>query len=128
MLSTGWSKDITVIAHQNFPKNHLNAKTIKAIYLDKKRFIADKKILPINYAFDNVLRECFERGILKKSRYGLESYWRSAHYKGKTPPKVVKSQKMLFQYVENVDMAIGYIDTNFPRDNEFKVLYKGRCP
>ncbi len=128
MLCAGWSKDIMVIAHKNFPKEHLNVKTIKAIYLDKKRFVADKKILPINYPFDNVLRECFERGVLKKNRYSLESYWRSAHYKGKLPPKVVKSKKMLFKYVENVDMAIGYIDTKFPRDNAFKILYKGRCP
>ncbi len=127
-LTLGFGRDITVIAHNNFPKDHLNAKMIKAIFLDKKRFIADKKLLPINYPFDDVLRECFERSILKKSRYSLESYWRSAHYKGKSPPKVVKSKEMLFKYIENVDMAIGYIDTKSLQDTNFKILYKGHCP
>ncbi len=128
ILLTPWlySQEIFVIANKDFPKERLSQKAIKAIFLDKKRFIDGKKILAINYTFNDPLRECFERTILKKSRRLLEQYWLKAHYKGRRPPKVVKSKKMLLEYLQKVDSAIGYTDTKL-EDNSTKILYKSRC-
>ena len=127
ILSMGHSKDIWIIAHKNFPTQHLSAKMIRAIYLDKKRYVGGQNVLPINYGFDDAVRGCFEKSILKKSRHSLETYWRRAHYKGRQPPKVVKTPEMLFEYVKSVETAIGYIDEKLPGDSDFKVLYQGRC-
>ncbi len=128
LFCIGFGREIAVIVHKDFPKEHLSVKTIQAIYLKKRRFIADKKLLPINYPFDNALRECFEKRILKKSRHALERYWRRAHYQGKNPPKVLASEQMLLQYMENIEMVIGYVEINPPQNSPFKVVYKAVCP
>ena len=122
-----WAQEIIIIAHDNFPRDHLSAKKIKAIFLNKKRFIDGKKLLAINYEFNHPIRECFEREILKKDRRSLEVYWSKAHYKGKRPPKVIQSKKMLLSYLRKIDAAIGYIDKDTDIDKKFKVLYKQEC-
>ncbi len=119
--------EIFIVANKRFPKNDLTPKAVKAIFLDKKRFSGGKKILAINYAFNDPLRECFERTVLKKSRRQLELYWLKAHYKGKRPPKVVKSEKMLLKYLQKVDMAVGYTATPPKEGDMTKILYKSRC-
>lgn len=128
IITISYSKEIVVIAHISFPKNSLTQKEIKAIFLDKKHFIYDRKIFPINYEFNAPLRTCFEKSILKKSRRNLEIYWLKAHYSGNRPPKVVKSQKMLLEYLKNIHTAIGYGDFNLSStDPHIKILYKGTC-
>ena len=121
------SVELVVIGDKNFPKKSLTASEIKAIFLDKRRFINRKKILVMNYKSNHSLRQCFEREILKKRERSLERYWRKAYYQGKRPPKVVSSEEMLFLYLDGVHPAIGYSDFNDTLDKEVTILYKIEC-
>jgi ABC-type phosphate transport system substrate-binding protein len=119
-----FSEEIYIIANRNFPVDKLTKKDIRSIYLDKKRHIKDKRILPLNYTYSSPLRELFERSVLKKSKKSLERYWIKAHYKGHRPPKVVKSKKSILSYIKKLDNAIGYIDSNLSKSKDIKLLLK----
>lgn len=122
-----FSTELVVIGDKNFPKNNLTKQEIKAIFLDKKRFINESKVLVMNHKYQNPLRLCFEKNILEKSKRSLEKYWRKAYYQGKRPPKIISSNEMLFLYLESVQPSIGYSDLNATFDKEVKVLYRVEC-
>ena len=122
-----FSLELVVIGDKNFPENNLSKEIIKAIFLDKKRFIGESKVLVMNHEHEKPLRICFEKNILEKSEKSLERYWRKAYYQGKRPPKIVSSNEMLFLYLQSVQPSIGYVDVNATLDKEFKVLYQIEC-
>ncbi len=121
------ANSLLVIANNNFPENNLSKQEVKAIFLDKKRFIHSKKILAMNHKTQDPLRLCFEKNILEKSERSLERYWRKAFYQGKKPPKIISSVSMLFLYLNKVKPSIGYVDGNHSLNKDIKVLYKVDC-
>jgi len=122
------SEEILIIGDKNFPKESLTLQEIRAIFLNKKRFIGGEQILVMNYEANHPLRLCFERNILDRSERSLERYWRKAYYKGKRPPKIIKSTQMLFAYLDSVQPSIGYSDVNETINNvEVRILYRGEC-
>ena len=121
------AEEMVVVGDKNFPEENLTKEEIRAIFLDKKRFIGGEKVLAMNYEYNHPLRLCFERTILEKSEQSLERYWRKAYYNGKRPPKVVTSIEMLLSYFENVHPTIGYVDANETLEEGLKVLYRGEC-
>jgi len=123
-----YAESFYIIANQNFPRNSLTKKEIKQIYLDKKRHIFGKKILALNYTHDNPLRERFEKNILQKNRKNLERYWLKAHYKGHRPPKVLKTKASMLFFLQKIDTAIGYIDSNLSKVKGIKVLLEVNLP
>jgi ABC-type phosphate transport system substrate-binding protein len=120
--NTLFCQTLYIVANKNFPQDKLTQKEIKAIYLDQKRYIHGKKILPLNFNHDNDLRNSFEKHILQKSRKLLERYWIKAHYKGHRPPKVLKSKASLVSFIQNIDTTIGYIDGNISKLKNIKIL------
>jgi len=127
MTLTIYSRDLLVIGNQDFPENNLTIQEIRAIFLDKKRFIQEEKILVMNYAFQDPLRQCFEKNILEKRERTLERYWRRAYYFGKRPPKIVSSVEMLFSYLQRVHPSIGYCDSNVIENRKVRILYRIGC-
>ena len=119
--------ELVVVGDKNFPENNLTKQTIKAFFLDKKRFIGESKVLVMNHEHENPLRICFEKNILEKSKKSLERYWRKAYYQGKRPPKIISSNEMLFLYLQSVQPSIGYVEFNATLDKELKVLYRIGC-
>ncbi|CAA6827857.1 MAG: Unknown protein [uncultured Sulfurovum sp.] len=120
-------QELLVVADTNFPVQSLTKEKIKAIFLDKKRFINSQQILVMNYEYNHPLRSCFEENILEKTPRALQKYWRRAYYKGKRPPKVLKSVAMLFSFFETVQPSIGYMDANLSNDRNVTILYSVRC-
>ena len=128
LIITGlFSLELAVVGDKNFPENNLSKQSIKAIFLDKKHFIGESKVLVMNHEHENPLRICFEKNILEKSEKSLERYWRKAYYQGKRPPKIVSSNEMLFLYLQSVQPSIGYVDFNATLDKELMVLYRVGC-
>jgi hypothetical protein len=126
------AQEIVVVGDKNFPEENLTKEEIKAIFLDKKRFIEGEKVLAMNYTYNHPLRLCFEKSVLEKSERSLERYWRKAYYNGKRPPKVVTSVEMLLSYFETVHPTIGYVEANETMEDSLmeeslKVLYRGEC-
>jgi ABC-type phosphate transport system substrate-binding protein len=122
-----FSLELVVIGDKNFPENNLTKQEIKAIFLNKKRFIFKLKLLVMNHKSNHPLRLCFEKHILEKSKRSLEKYWRKAYYQGQKPPKIISSNEMLFLYLESVQPSIGYSELNATFDKEVKVLYRVEC-
>jgi len=127
LLTMLMGQEIVVVADKNFPESNLTKAEIRSIFLDKKHFFGKKKVLVMNYEFNHPLRICFEKNILEKSERSLERYWRRAYYKGKRPPKIIKSVEMLFSYFENVTPSIGYVDLNTTLRKNIKILYTREC-
>jgi len=121
------SEELVVVGDKNFLESNLSRSEIKAIFLDKKRFIEKEKILVMNRSVNHPLRLCFEKNILEKTERSLERYWRKAYYQGKRPPKLVSSTEMLFLYLDNVHPAIGYSDFNSTINQEVIILYRVKC-
>jgi len=122
-----FSFELLVIGDKNFPEENLTIEEVRAIFLDKKRFINEKKILVMNHETNHPLRRCFEETILEKTERSLERYWRKAYYQGKRPPKVVSSMEMLFLYLNSIHPTIGYSDVNATLNQEVRVLYRVEC-
>ena len=125
-----FSFELVVIGDKNFPESNLTRSEIKAIFLDKKRFINDKKILVMNHKVNHYVRLCFEKTVLEKQARSLERYWRKAYYQGKHPPKIVSSTNMLLLYLDSITPAIGYSDINDINttvDKEVSILYRSEC-
>jgi len=121
------AQELVIVANKDFSNKDLTVEEIKAIFLDKKRFINNEKLLVMNYKANHTLRTCFEKKILKKSKRSLERYWRKAYYKGHRPPKIIKSTQMLFSYLENVSPSLGYTDKNSTLDKNVTILYHVHC-
>jgi hypothetical protein len=120
-------QELVIVGDKDFHDSNLTQQEVKAIFLDKKRFIEGKKVLAMNHKYNHPLRLCFERNILEKSERSLEKYWRKAYYKGKRPPKVVTSVAMLFSYFENVHPSIGYVDGNETLSDDIRIFFKADC-
>jgi len=121
------SRELVVVGDKNFHESNLTRFEIKSIFLNKKRFINNEKILVMNHPVNHPLRLCFEKEILGKTERVLERYWRKAYYQGKRPPKVISSTKMLFLYLDSVHPAIGYSDFNATLDTNLTILYRVSC-
>jgi len=101
---------LMVVGDKSFKDENLSLEEVKEIFLAKKRFLKGKKILVMNYEHDHSLRHCFEKNVLKKSSRSLERYWQRVYYRGKRPPKVVKSKAMLVSYMQEIQPSIGYLE------------------
>ncbi|WP_187647815.1 hypothetical protein [Nitrosophilus labii] len=119
-----YADSLVIAANRNFPADTLNRKTVQKIYLDKIRFLGEKKIIPINLPYDHLLRKKFENIILKMKRFELERYWLQTHYMGHRPPKVLKSQEAIASFLKNVDNAIGYLEKDVATKHKLKILYE----
>jgi ABC-type phosphate transport system substrate-binding protein len=127
LIMSLFSMELLVVANKDFPRYNLTQHEIQDIFLDKRHFVHEEKILVMNFEESSVLRKCFEKNILKKSKRSLERYWRKAYYQGKRPPKIIKSIEMLFSYLDKVAPSIGYSDSNTTVDNNVTVLYRVTC-
>ena len=121
------SIELVVIGDKKFPENNLTRSEIKAIFLDKKRFIKREKILVMNHKSEISLRLCFEKNILRKTKRSIERYWRKAYYQGKRPPKIVSSINMLFLYLDSIHPAIGYSSLTDTINRDINILYRVNC-
>lgn len=101
----------------------LTLSEIRMIYLKKRRFWDDTKLVPLNLPPHDRLRRTFEDRILKMNTSQLDSYWIRAHYKGKRPPYRVESLKSMLLFVQKVKGAIGYIPKS-KVDSGMKVIYE----
>ena len=120
-------QELFIVTDKDFQEENITIEEVKDIFLGKKRFINGKKILVMNYEFDHSVRRCFEKMVLKKSVRSIERYWQKAYYKGLRPPKIVKSEEMLFSYMQEVQPSIGYIKKNDNLAKYLKVLFTIEC-
>ena len=115
--------DFAVVMNTHSPITQLSKRQLQDIFLVKKRFYKDMKLIPVNSSAFSEIRINFEKSVLHKSRNKLNKYWVKKHFQGIQPPIVQTSSKAVKLFVKNVDGAIGYIPIQL-LDTDLKVLYE----
>lgn len=134
MIRIGWmiitimfslhAEPFVLITHPQSPIDTLSQSQARMIYLKKRRFWGDTKLIALNLPPKNPLRQTFEHEILKMNEAQLDGYWIRAHYKGQRPPYRVESLKSMLLFVKKVKGAVGYIPAS-QVDAGVKVIYEG---
>lgn len=121
------ARDLVIIGDKSFEDKNITLQEVKDIFLAKKRYLKGKKILVMNYEYNHTLRHCFEKKLLKKSSRSLEQYWREAYYRGKRPPKIIKSKEMLLSYMKEIQPSLGYLYKDEKLPEYTFILFEIEC-
>lgn len=112
-----------VVVSRNIPIETMNPEKIKDIFLKKRSFEGDIKLLPVNILGDAAVRKKFEQKVLQMRRDEINRYWITSHFRGISPPVTQASLVSVQKFVEKVDGAIGYLPIDMV-DKELKVVYE----
>lgn len=112
-----------LVTHADSPINTLTQAQVRMIYLKKKRFWGEIKLVALNLPPQDLLRKTFENEILKMNSTQLDSYWIKQHYRGYRPPYRVESIESMILFIKKVEGAIGYIPVS-KVDKDLKVIYR----
>lgn len=82
---------------------------IKDIFLKKRSFEGDLRIVPVNPLGNDPARMRFESQVLNMSREEINRYWVNNHFQGVSPPTTQASLQSIKRFIETVDGAIGYL-------------------
>jgi len=96
---------------------------LKDIFLMKRHYVGDTKVLPINMLLASDLRQKFEKNVLKINREKLNKYWIKQHFQGISPPITQASARSVKLFIKNVEGAIGYLPLSLV-DDDMRILYE----
>ena len=117
------AEKFVLVTHADSPINTLTQAQVRMIYLKKKRFWGEIKLVALNLPPQDLLRKTFENEILKMNSTQLDSYWIKQHYRGYRPPYRVESIESMILFIKKVEGAIGYIPVS-KVDKDLKVIYR----
>ena len=124
LVSFALANEYGVIANSALQIEDVSQESLRQIFLKKRRFAGDIKLVPLNQKPDSAIRRSFEQKILHMSRHRLRRYWTTQHYKGNRPPIQLSSDTSVIKFVQKVDGAVGYVDmTKIPKDAKVRILY-----
>jgi ABC-type phosphate transport system substrate-binding protein len=112
-----------VVVNQKNKLDKISHKHIKDIFLKKRHFIDDQKMIALNVSASMPIRMAFEKKVLKMDRERLNIFWTKQHFQGISPPLTQSSIKSAKAFIKNVDGAIGYLPKK-EIDETLKVLYE----
>jgi len=118
-----YASKYAIVVNQKNKISKISKQQIKAIFLKKRHYIDDQKIIPVNISANSSVRLYFEKTILKMSRDDLNGFWTKQHFQGVTPPTTQSSGNSAKLFIKNVDGAIGYLPMNLI-DKDIKVIYE----
>ena len=118
-----YAGEYAVVVNKKNKIDKISKKQLKNIFLKKRHFIDNQKIVAINVSANMPLRMKFEKSILQMSREKLNSFWTKQHFHGISPPLTQSSTNSVKLFVKNVDGAIGYLPKNLI-DDSIKVIYE----
>ncbi|MCW8838335.1 MAG: hypothetical protein OQK11_06505 [Thiovulaceae bacterium] len=118
-----YAGEYAVVVNKKNKIDKISKKQLKNIFLKKRHFIDNQKIVAINVSANMPLRMKFEKSILQMSREKLNSFWTKQHFHGISPPLTQSSTNSVKLFVKNVDGAMGYLPKNLI-DDSIKVIYE----
>lgn len=101
----------------------LSKKELHDLFLLKKKFVAQNKVVVVNLLASHPLRLSFEQKVLEMNRNKLNTYWVKKHFQGITPPLSQASTQAMKKFLQNVENSIGYLPKDL-LDDSLKVLYE----
>ena len=108
---------VAVIVHPDAPDTPSVA-AVASIFLG-----LDRSLAPTDLQGWPTAREHFYRELTRKNEGQLKSYWAARIFTGKgRPPRTVKDQSAMLDYVASNPQAIGYVDSD-ALDERVQVLF-----
>ena len=123
LSSSLFASGYVVVVNQNSKIFELSSKQIKDIFIMKRHFVANEKLIPVNIAAGEKSRMEFEKIVLKMNREKLNNYWIKQHFHGMRPPIVQSSLNSTKLFIKNVDGSIGYLPADVI-DSELRVIFE----
>ena len=116
LLATGTAVlagEILVIANNSVPADNLSSTTVSDIYLGNISRWNNGDSIRVVMLKKGATHETFTREIVGETPERLKKYWKKAIFTGTgTPPKVVKTEADVVNFVAATRGAIGYIDSS----------------
>ena len=124
LVSFVLANEYGVITNSALQIEDVSRESLRQIFLKKRHFAGDIKLIPLNQKPESAVRRSFEHKILRMSRHRLKRYWTTQHYKGNRPPIQLSSDASVIKFVQKVDGAVGYVDLKkIPKDAKVRILY-----
>lgn len=101
----------------------LSTLQVKEIFLQKRHFVGNALVIPINLVGEHESRTLFESSVLGMDRNRLNSYWIKQHYEGISPPLTQGSFESIKAFVQSVEGSIGCVPSSMV-DNSVKAIYE----
>lgn len=109
--------EILVIAHKSVPVERLEREAIAEIYLGTKTKWEDGATIRVVMLKKGTTHETFVQDIVNTTPAKLRDLWKKVVFTGTgTPPKIVKTEADLVEFVAETKGAIGYIDAATPHE------------
>jgi ABC-type phosphate transport system substrate-binding protein len=124
LLTTSlYSYEYAIVVSKHIDIKNISSKQIKDIFMMKRHFVNNFKVVPVNLLASSDLRSKFETKVLNLNRERLNRYWIKKHFHGISPPVVQSSENSMKLFIKNVKGAIGYLPISLI-DSDLKVLYE----
>ena len=124
IASLALAKEYAVVANTRLALHTITQKELRPIFLKKRRFINNTKLVVLNQKPNSAIRNSFEHKILQMSRQRLRRYWTAQHYRGHRPPIQLPSDASVIKFVQKVEGAIGYVErSSIPKNAEIRIIF-----
>ena len=100
-----------------------NAGKIREIFLKKRNFDNQTRVIPINLIGEERVRTEFETQVLQMNRDEINRYWITSHFQGVSPPTTQASLQSVKRFIQSVNGAIGYLPKDMV-DANLKIIYE----
>lgn len=116
--------DVAVIVNPDSRVSSLSKNDIKALFLGKKAtFPNGNEALAVDQEDGSAPKAVFLKDVVNKNSSQLAAYWSQLIFSGKgTPPKTLKDDAAVKDYVASTPGAIGYVDSSAV-DGSVTVVY-----
>jgi len=122
-VSTGWSAEYAVVVARESAITSMDQSRIRDVFLRRRNFEGDTKLIPVNPLGEDELRRHFEENVLDMDRAAVSRYWTTSHFQGVSPPTTQASLQSVKRFVERVEGAIAYLPLPMVDEN-VRVLYE----
>ena len=117
------AQDYVVVVAKDSPITVDDAGKIREIFLKKRNFDNQTRVIPINLIGEERVRTEFETQVLQMNRDEINRYWITSHFQGVSPPTTQASLQSVKRFIQSVNGAIGYLPKDMV-DANLKIIYE----
>ncbi len=122
-LRAASAQGFAVVVAKDSPISTADVKKIRDIFLKKRNFDNQTKVVPVNLIGNERVRTEFELQVLQMDRAEINRYWIESHFQGISPPTTQASLRSIKRFILSVEGGIGYLPRDMV-DGELKIVYE----
>lgn len=120
---SAFAADYAVVTSSASNIDVMDATKIRDIFLKKRSFEGESRVVPVNPLGSDPVRIEFEMQILNMGREEINRYWVNSHFQGISPPTTQASLQSIKRFIETVEGAIGYLPIDMV-DANLKIIHE----